>query len=301
MTRPVVIVDPLSSGVELAPAFRARGIPSIAVTLVNEEWPEFGSKMKSSDFIDIFPEQPGIESIIREFDPIGIIPGTEEGIPLAEKLTNALTPKLANDPHKSLHRRHKFLMQKALEDAGLPFLQTFHSASEKDAAAWLKDNLLEGRPLIVKPPMSSGSEMVFHIDVGVDWRMAFRHILTQRSVISGKPAETVVIQEQAVGTEYAVGTASCNGKHHLTHLIKYSKTACHGRKTIYDHVEFVGLDGEILRDLFEYTQKALDALGVRFGASHTEVMLTKHGPRLIESSPRTVSYTHLTLPTIYSV
>jgi len=44
MKRPVVIVDPLSAGIELAPTFKARGIPAIAITLTNEEWPEFGSK-----------------------------------------------------------------------------------------------------------------------------------------------------------------------------------------------------------------------------------------------------------------
>ena len=41
-------------------------------------------------------------------------------------------------------------------------------------------------------------------------------------------------------------------------------------------------------DLFEYTQNVLDALGVRWGATHTEIMLTKNGPRLIESSARMI-------------
>lgn len=39
MNRPVVIVDPLSSGIELAPAFKARGIPAIAVTLMVTVYP----------------------------------------------------------------------------------------------------------------------------------------------------------------------------------------------------------------------------------------------------------------------
>lgn len=286
--RPVVIVDPLSSGIELAPTFKARGVPAIAVTLKNEEWPEFGSKIQSSDFLEIIPDQPGIEELIRKYNPIAIIPGTEEGIPLSERLTEILLPHLSNDPKKSLHRLHKSLMQKALSEDGVPALKTLHTSSKEEAEAWIEEIGLKDAPLIIKPPSSSGSEMVFHIPANGDWEKAFHHILTEPSAITGVRSESVVIQEQAIGTEYAVGTISANGKHHLVHLIKYNKISFGGRQTVYDHVEFVPYDREVLGDLFEYTQKALDALGVRWGATHTEIMLTNNGPRLIESSARMI-------------
>src|SRR6516162_2579877 len=114
MSRPVVIVNPLSSGIELAPSFKARGVPAIAVTLNYDEWPEFGSRIRLSDFAEVIPDQPGIEKLLAKHDPIAVIPGTEEGIPLAERLTALLTPHLTNDPTKALHRSHKSLMQKAL-------------------------------------------------------------------------------------------------------------------------------------------------------------------------------------------
>ena len=38
--------------------------------------------------------------------------------------------------------------------------------------------------------------------------------------------------------------------------------------------------------MWDYTQKALDALGIRWGATHTEVMQTSEGPRLIETGAR---------------
>lgn len=287
MNRPVVIVNPLSSGVELAPAFKARGVPAIAVTLDYKEWPEFGSRIQAGDFVKIIPDQPKIEKLIRGYDPIGIIPGTEEGIPLAERLTAALTPRFSNDPEKSRHRSHKALMQKALEDAGVPRLKTLHTASEGEAEAWIKENDLEDCPLIIKPPVSSGSEKVFHIPANGDWKKAFHRILTE-PVLSGVRSETAVIQEQAIGTEFAVGTVSRNGRHFLTHLMKYNKLSVGDHKTVFDHVEFVPHNKEALGDLWDYTQSALDALGIRFGAAHTEIMLTKKGPRLIESSPRMI-------------
>ena len=287
MSRPVVIVNPLSSGIELAPAFQARGIPAIAVTLNYDEWPEFGSKIQSSDFVEIIPDQPDIENLIQKYNPIAIIPGTEEGIVLAERLTSILTPRFANDPLKLPHRSHKSLMQKALIEAGVPALKTLHTASESEAEIWIKENDLEDCPLIIKPPTASGSEKVFHISINGDWKKAFNRVLTE-TLISGKRSETVVVQEQAIGTEYAVGTVSANGRHFLAHLIQYNKTSAGERKTVFDHVEFVPYDEKALGGLFEYTQKALDALGIRFGAAHTEIMLTKSGPRLIESSPRMI-------------
>jgi carbamoylphosphate synthase large subunit len=287
MNRPVVIVNPLSSGIELAPAFKARGVPAIAITLNYQEWPEFGSRVRASDFAEIIPDQPEIENLIEKYNPIAIIPGTEEGIPLAERLTAFLTPQLSNDPRKSRHRSHKALMQEALEEAGVPTLKTLHTASQGEAEAWIKENGLEDCPLIIKPPVSSGSEKVFHIPANGDWKKAFHRILAE-PVLSGARSETAIIQEQAIGTEFAVGTVSANGRHFLTHLMKYNKTSVGEHKTVFDHVEFVPHDQDALGDLFDYTKRALDALGIRFGAAHTEIMLTKKGPRLIESSARMI-------------
>ena len=286
MNRPVVIVDPLSSGIELAPAFNARGIPVIAITIELLDWRGFGTKIQTADFVEIIPNQPNLVEVLRKYDPLVIIPGTEDGVPLAEALSMALTPQFANDPKKSLHRFHKALMQEALHEAGIPALKTLNTSSENEAEHWIKTNGLSDSPLIIKPPVSAGSDKVFHIPAQGDWKKAFNCVLSEPSKVTGKINETVVVQEQAIGTEFAVGTVSANGKHYLAHLIKYNKTSSNDRKTVYDYVEFVPYDEEMHGELFEYTKKALDALGVRWGAAHNEIMLTQDGPRLIETGAR---------------
>ena len=143
MNRPVVIVDPLSSGIELAPAFKARGIPAIAVTLKSLDWIGFGMKIQTSDFIEIIPDQPNLVEVLRKYNPLAIIPGTEEGVPLAEALAIALTPQFANDPKKSLHRLHKALMQEALQEAGVPALKTLNTSSENEVETWIKDKRID--------------------------------------------------------------------------------------------------------------------------------------------------------------
>lgn len=286
MNRPVVIVDPLSSGIELAPAFKARGIPAIAVTLKPLDWIGFGANIQTSDFIEIIPDQPNLVEVLAKYDPIAIIPGTEEGVPLAEALAITLTPQFANDPEKSQNRLHKALMQKALQEAGVPALKTLNTASESEAEAWIRTNGLIDSPLIIKPPVSAGSDKVFHIPARGDWKKEFNRVLSEPSKITGKNNQTVVVQEQAIGTEFAVGTVSADGKHYLAHLIQYNKTSFNDRETVYDYVEFVPYSEEIYGELFDYTKKALDALGIRWGAAHNEIMLTKGGPRLIETGAR---------------
>lgn len=288
MNRPVVIVDPLSSGTELAPAFKARGIPAIAVTLKPLDWVGFGAKIRKDDFIEIIPNQENLAEVLRKYNPLAILPGTEEAVPLAEELAQALTPQLANDPEKAQHRLHKALMQEALHEAGVPALKTLNTASQDEVEDWLEKNSLSNSPLIIKPPVSAGSDKVFHIPAGGDWKTAFNKVLSEPSKITGEANETVVVQEQALGTEFAVGTVSANGKHYLAHLIKYNKIASIDGKTqtVYDYVEFVPYSEEEHGELFAYTQKALDALGMRWGANHNEIMLTKDGPRLIETGAR---------------
>lgn len=148
MNRPVVIVNPLSSGIELAPAFKARGVPAIAVTLKPLDWNGFGATIQGSDFIEIIPNQTHLIELLRDYDPLAIIPGTEEGVPLAETLTLALTSQFANDPTKAPHRIHKALMQKALQEAGVPVLKTFDTSSENEVETWIKSNGLIDSPLI---------------------------------------------------------------------------------------------------------------------------------------------------------
>ena len=286
MNKPVVIVQPLSSGIELAPAFKARGIPVIAVTINSPSWVGFGAKIQSSDFNEIIPNQLNLVEILRKYDPLVIIPGSEEAVPLAEVLVSVLTPQFANDPLKSPHRLHKALMQDALQKADLPFLKSLNTSSEKDAELWIKEAGLTSSPLIIKPPVSAGSDKVFHISAKGDWKKAFQRVLLEPSLLTGIINESVVVQEQAIGTEFAVGTVSADGRHYLAHLIQYNKASANDRKTVFDYVEFVPYCKEKHGELWDYTQKALDALGIRWGATHTEVMQTSEGPRLIDTGAR---------------
>jgi biotin carboxylase len=177
-------------------------------------------------------------------------------------------------------------MQDALLESEVPALLTLDSASEQEVEAWIVANHLQASPLIIKPPMSAGSDKVFYIEPGANWRPAFQRVLTEPTQTTGIVSQTAVVQERAIGQEYAVGTVSANGKHHISHIIRYTKASAHGRDTLFDYVEFIAYDEQQHGALIHYVRAVLDALGIRWGATHTEIIVTERGPRLIDFGAR---------------
>ncbi len=289
MNRPVIIVNPISSGSELAPAFAKRNVPSIAVRpmpLSKQGYIGFASQIQNENFLEVYENDPGLVDRLRKLNPLAIIAGTEMGVPLADQLAATLIPKLANVLELSQARTHKGLMQEALEKAGLPVIRTLNTASVDEVTTWLLDHNLTNAALVIKPPVSAGSDKVFYISPGGDWKKMFDYILATPSLLGGRVNETVIVQEHVTGVEYAVDTVSAAGKHVLALLNRYQKVSTGKHMTVFDYVEFVPFDSQEHGKLLEYTERALDALGIRWGAAHSEVMLTSKGPRLIETGAR---------------
>lgn len=286
MKRYVVIVEPLSSGNALAAAFKKYSIEAIAITLSEKKWTGYGNQLKTEEFAAIIPYQNHLAAILQDYHPIAIIPGTEEAVIVAEQLTQQLLPHLANESSKALHRLHKAKMQEALEAAQLPYLKTLNTNSITEADLWLEQQGLKQHGFILKPPMSAGSDKVFTIPAKADWQYAFQRILNEPNKITGAANTSVVLQELAIGTEFAIGTVSANASHYLSHIIQYNKQIIGNQQIIYDYVEFIDYATDHHAKLVNYANKVLDALGIRWGAAHIEIILTDRGPRLIEVGAR---------------
>ena len=89
----------------------------------------------------------------------------------------------------------------------------------------------------------------------------------------------LLLQEFAHGTEYIVNTMSREGKHFITDVWRYDKVPVGNKGNAYNFAALVRHANETEKSLLSYTVKVLDALGFRYGPSHTELMLTPKGPR----------------------
>ncbi|CAN0350744.1 unnamed protein product [Pylaiella littoralis] len=135
---------------------------------------------------------------------------------------------------------------------------------------------LDGVLSVVKPARGCASGSVF-LCKGEDEAMeAFGKILgTPKYGTPGEFNDEVVVQEFLAGTEYVVDTVSRDGEHKAVAIWRYDKRPANGAPFVYFSVKLLPSDGKAERKVVEYAFKALDALGVKFGPTHTEVMMVR--------------------------
>ena len=106
---------------------------------------------------DLIYEQDTFEEtleMVKKLNPILILPGSEDGVVLATKLSNELG--LISNPNESLYAMTlKDEMQNALKKAGLRYIKGKTITSLKEALKFYKDSNL--KEVVVKPLHNSGS------------------------------------------------------------------------------------------------------------------------------------------------
>ncbi|WP_131738784.1 ATP-grasp domain-containing protein [Actinomadura roseirufa] len=290
MTRPVVaIVRPFSSAALLAPALRAAGFSPVAV--MDYAGPALAPMLSAYDpaAYDAVVNHHGdvADTIARlgALDPIAIFHGAEAALPLAQRCTDALVPALSNDPALMDARLHKYRMHEAVAAAGLPVPRQICATDPDEVAAWIEREGLTGQDLVVKPPASAGTVGVSRAPRGEGWRELFTGMLGTRDKLDVL-TEEVLVQERLTGTEYAIDTVSHDGRHSITDMIKYRRVPFGEGIAVYDSVEWLPYDTGAYGELIDYGLAALDAVGLRNWAAHTEIMMTPDGPRLLEVNAR---------------
>jgi biotin carboxylase len=291
----VVIVQPYSSGNMYAPALRRAGFSPCAVTLRSAA-PLAGSH-RPADFDHHLEYGAGdaepvtsrligpVLERLRELDPVAVIPGEQHGVMLADQLAAVLTPERANLPELASARWHKGDMYAAVAAAGLPVIKSLCTSDPDEVAGWLRSERLEGCDLVVKPANASGTDGVSMLPAGAGCRAAVAGLAGSVSK-HGIQLTDVIVQEYIHGVEYAVDTFSHDGEHTVTDIVRYRKMSSGGRMAIYESMEFLPFDAPGHDELLRYARRVLDALGIRFGVAHTEIMVTDHGPLLIEMNAR---------------
>jgi ATP-grasp domain len=288
VSRPVVVVDPMSAGVGLAPAFASRGVPAVAVLTGFAPPAGQGHPVRAADFVDVLragDDLTGLARRLAELDPLCVVPGAEPGVEVAETLSELVMPGRGNVPALAAARRDKWQMAAALRAAGVPHLRQVCTADPAEVERWRRREELTGAPIVLKPPKSCGTDDVYVVEPGDDWRPRFDQILGSTNKLSLRN-DAVLVMELARGTEYEVDTYSIDGRHGLTAVCRYTKEQRADRLGIYTANEFVPPEHPHVPLLLAYVRQVLDAVGVRNGPAHVEVMLTGAGPRLIEVGAR---------------
>jgi hypothetical protein len=288
MQRYAIVVDPLGTGQEYPAAFQAAGVRTVAVLAFPEPIDIYKASWHPENFQHVHAfdgDLPSLAETLRGYQPLCLIAGCESGVELAEALVERVVPGTGHVPELAAARRDKWAMALAMRRAGVPHPRQICSADPDEIDRWLRATGLERSRVVVKPPKSAATDNVHVVSEGAQWRPLFDQIHGHMNEF-GLRNDAVLVQEYAEGNEYLIDTYSVDGEHGLVDVCRYTKVQKGDRIGIYDLVDFLPPDHPDVLELWPYTRQVLDAVGVRNGCCHTEVITTKEGPRLLEVGAR---------------
>lgn len=183
------------------------------------------------------------------------------------------------DEETALKATNKAEMRKALQLNNVP-IPKFYVVSNKDE---YKDVVKQFNvPFIVKPADSSGSRGIFEVkdihneDLIVE-AYEYCHPFSR--------VGDVVVEEYMEGPEVSVETLTVNGECHVIQITdKLTTGAPHYVEM--GHSQPTMLSKEIAEQISKVAKAANKAIGIKNGPSHTEIIVTKEGPKIVELGAR---------------
>lgn len=223
-------------------------------------------------FYDIsIVEKDRILRICQEEEIDGIVTiASDVAAPTVAYIANKLG-LVGNCYEAAVRANNKYLMREALTDAGVLCPKYFMVTPATINSQAVHDNLQSLLyPIIVKPTDRSGSLGVTKVMYPRDLYFAVNYAMEKSF------KHEAMIEEYIEGREISVEFISFNGKHYPLQITdKVTTEAPHFVEL--EHHQPSTLSTEQFEEIYSITAKALDALGISNGASHSEYKITKSG------------------------
>lgn len=179
----------------------------------------------------------------------------------------------------ALKATNKAEMRKALQADGVP-IPKFFKVSNKDEYLEAVKQLTV--PFIVKPADSSGSRGIFEVIDITDEKLineAYEYCHPYSRI------GDIVVEEYMSGPEVSVETISVDG---LCHVIQITDKLTTGAPHYVEmgHSQPTRHSKEVSERIAEVTKAANKAIGIKNGPSHTEIIVTNEGPKIVELGAR---------------
>lgn len=196
---------------------------------------------------------------------------TEDGLVPAARLNSLLG--LGGNSLESVWRlKDKAWMRSCLADHQLSPVRSRLVKNADELAYFVTEHSYRA---VVKPVRGVGSVGIFHLE-GPDEVTEVWNRITE----SGHTL--MLVEEHLDGPEFSVESLSWQGRHHI---LAITRKALHGNMEI-GHSMPALLTPEQNAQIAATVQGLLDSVGITEGPCHTELRLTKDGPRIIESHNR---------------
>ncbi|WP_031072261.1 ATP-grasp domain-containing protein [Streptomyces sp. NRRL S-118] len=280
----LVVVDGYSSGSQLPRVMAERGWDCVHVSAL-EDIPDYYRETFDRDaYLDHFAHGGDTAGLVRDlaaYRPSAVVPGTESGVIVASLLADALGLP-GNDPARSNAHRDKYEMHNRLREAGLRSMDHYLAHDAAGLLAWADEG---SWPVVLKPRASAGTDSVTFCPDRAALEEAFHRLHGAVNRI-GERNDAVLAQRFLSGQEYFINGVSADGRHLVTEIWRTDKISVPGAGAIYDRSVLLDPTTPATKEITGYVHDVLDALGIRWGAHHTELMVGDDGPTLIECAAR---------------
>jgi carbamoylphosphate synthase large subunit len=284
-----VLVDAYRSGKLYAPKLKDIGVICIHINSnpnPNDESNRLLRRtLEKTGFlleIDYNNNDDEIINAVAAYNPVCVVACLDSGVRLADLIGTKLGLH-SNNAATTEMRLNKYKMHERLKQCGISYIKSYKSSNLSDFIEAFKDIFIGG-PVVVKPTNSAGTDSVYFCNNENEVAAAFNRIIHTYNKLSYLNDE-VLMQEYVEGDEHIVNAITFQGKHIITDIWESTRIK-KGGLFIHDYVKLLPHKGKTQNDLVEYSKNVLDALGFEFGVSHSELIMTKHGPVLLELNPR---------------
>ncbi|MGI9488268.1 MAG: ATP-grasp domain-containing protein [Geminicoccaceae bacterium] len=283
--RPVIIVDGYSTGRELLNMLILLDTPCLHLRSVAEPPSVLARSFDPRGYLeDLGHLGVPVEAAatLRDRNPAAVVAGSEPGVTYAEQLADQLGLP-TNDMHQAECRRDKFVMTRTIADHGLHAASQILLRDKAEAECWA--GKIARWPIVLKPIDSAGSDGVTICHSYDDIGYAADRIFDKTNLL-GFTNRKLVAQSFLDGQQFIVNTVSKDSLHTVTDVWYMNVRPVPGFANAMQDFVLADPNAPEIAELIAYTKKAITALGIRNGAAHSELKLTKEGPALIETGAR---------------
>ena len=179
----------------------------------------------------------------------------------------------------ALKATNKAEMRKALQVNHVP-IPKFYKVSDEEQYLETVTNF--DVPFIVKPADSSGSRGIFEV-IDISDKELIKEAYNYCRPYSR--VGDVVVEEYMKGPEVSVETISVDG---VCHVIQITDKLTTGAPHYVEmgHSQPTRFNKDIAKQIAEVAKAANKAIGIENGPSHTEIIVTSEGPKIVELGAR---------------
>lgn len=183
------------------------------------------------------------------------------------------------DVDTALKATNKAEMRVALRACSVPIPKFYKVSNEEEYMEAVKQFSV---PFIVKPADSSGSRGIFEINDITNQKLIREAYDYCRSF---SRIGDVVVEEYMRGPEVSVETLSVDG---ACHVIQITDKLTTGAPHFVEmgHSQPTKHRKEVVEKIAEVAKAANRAIGIKNGPSHTEIIVTSDGPKIVELGAR---------------